>query len=297
MKEIIDLHIHTKFSDGFLSPKDVIDEAIKNGVSIISITDHDTIDAYNDELFEYSNSNNIKLIPGVEISTHTGKSGIHILGYNFDLNNKLLKDNLYQIRNARHIYLYDVSIKLQKLGYYINYEKLDKIEAVTKAHIAKDIVDNEKNEKLLLEQFNHIPSKGEFIETIMNEGCPAYVKKIAITPKEASSLIKQAGGKVVLAHPIAYFYEDNLNERDIKNIIDDIQPDGIESNYIYVDRYDNKIDECDKWNRFALSNNLKVTIGSDFHNKDGIHPEIGLINESIDLKGKIDEILAFILEK
>lgn len=100
-----------------------------------------------------------------------------------------------------------------------------------------------------------------------------------------------------MAHPIAYFYEDNLNERDIKNIIDDIQPDGIESNYIYVDRYDNKIDECDKWNRFALSNNLKVTVGSDFHNKDGIHPEIGLINESIDLKGKIDEILAFILEK
>lgn len=112
MKKIIDLHIHTKFSDGFLSPKEVIDEAIKNGVSIISITDHDTIDAYNDELFEYSNSNNIKIIPGVEISTHTGKSGIHILGYNFDLNNKLLKDNLYQIRNARHIYLYDVSIKL-----------------------------------------------------------------------------------------------------------------------------------------------------------------------------------------
>lgn len=132
MKKIIDLHIHTKFSDGFLSPKEVIDEAIKNGVSIISITDHDTIDAYNDELFEYSNSNNIKIIPGVEISTHTGKSGIHILGYNFDLNNKLLKDNLYQIRNARHIYLYDVSIKLQKLGYYINYDKLDKIDAVTK---------------------------------------------------------------------------------------------------------------------------------------------------------------------
>lgn len=297
MKKIIDLHIHTKFSDGALSPKEVIDEAIKNGVSVISIADHDTVDAYTDELFEYSNKHNIKLITGVEISTHTGKSGFHILGYNFDLNNKVLKDNLYQIRNARHIYLRDVSIKLKKLGYYINYEKLDRIEAVTKAHIAQDIVYNKKNKKLLLEQFKHIPTKGEFIETIMNEGCPAYVKKAAVTPKEASSLIKQAGGKVVLAHPVAYFYEDNLNEIDIKNIIDDIQPDGIESNYIYIDRYDNKIDECDKWNRFALSNNLKVTIGSDFHKKDGIHPEIGLINESIDLKEKIDEILAFILEK
>lgn len=54
MKKMIDLHIHTNKSDGFLAPKEVIDEAIKNEVSAIAIADHDTIDAYDDDLFDYA---------------------------------------------------------------------------------------------------------------------------------------------------------------------------------------------------------------------------------------------------
>ena len=56
MEKRIDLHIHTTVSDGALTPKEVIDEAYKNGVSVISIADHDTVDAYNTELFEYAES-------------------------------------------------------------------------------------------------------------------------------------------------------------------------------------------------------------------------------------------------
>ena len=58
MQKRIDLHIHTIVSDGMLTPKEVIDEAHRNGVSIIAIADHDTVDAYNDELFEYAKSKN-----------------------------------------------------------------------------------------------------------------------------------------------------------------------------------------------------------------------------------------------
>ena len=61
---------------------------------------------------------------------------------------------------------------------------------MTKAHIASHIVQNKENEKLLLHDFGYIPQRGEFIETLMNEGCPAYVKKKSITPMEASQLIK-----------------------------------------------------------------------------------------------------------
>ena len=70
---MIDLHIHTNFSDGTLSPKQVIDEAVKKDVSVISITDHDTIDAYNEELFKYAENKGIKIIKGVEISTKSNK--------------------------------------------------------------------------------------------------------------------------------------------------------------------------------------------------------------------------------
>lgn len=292
MSKKIDLHIHTTISDGFLTPKEVIDEANKNGVYAIAIADHDTIEAYNEELFNYATSKNVKLINAVEISTKSKKAGIHVLGYNFDLNDKKFQERLYKIRNARHDYLYNVSKKLNELGYILNVEELDKIDAVTKAHIALDVINNEKNKELLLKTFNHIPSKGEFIETIMNENCPAYVKKKSVTPKEAAQIIREANGKVVLAHPVAYVHEDNLTDEDILEIIKDMKPDGLEANYLYVDRYDNKINEVEKWNKFAKENNLFVTIGSDFHNKDGLRPEIGFVNTDFVLEDKIvDEIL------
>lgn len=289
----IDLHIHTTISDGTLTPKEVIDEAYKNGVSVIAIADHDSIDAYNNELFTYAESKKIKLINAVEISTKTNKNGIHVLGYNFDLNNKQLKEKLYKIRNARHDYLYKVAKKLNELGYFINVEELDKIDAVTKAHISLDVINNKKNERLLLKNFGYIPSKGEFIETVMNENCPAYVRKETVTPKEASDIIKVANGKVVLAHPVAYIHEDGLTDTDILNIVNEMKPDGLEASYLYVDCKNNKIDETEKWNKFAKENKLFVTAGSDFHNKDGIRPEIGFTNTNFILKDEvIDEIIA-----
>ena len=289
MPKRIDLHIHTNISDGLLTPKQVIDEAVKNGVSVIAIADHDTIDAYNDNLFQYAKSKNVEIINAVEISTKIDKTGIHVLGYNYNLNNTKFKEQLSKVRNARHDYLRNVAIKLNELGYIVNVEELDKIEAVTKAHIALDIVNNEKNRDNLINNFGHIPNKGEFIETIMNENCPAYVKKEQITPKEAAEIIREAGGKVVLAHPVAYMHEDNLTEKDILKIVEDMKPDGIEANYIYVDRNNQIFDETKKWNEFAKENNLFVTIGSDFHNKDGIRPEIGLINTNLILEDKVIE--------
>lgn len=296
MEKVIDLHIHTDKSDGVLTPFEVIDQASLNGVVVIAIADHDTIAAYTDELFSYAQSKNIKIIPAVEISSKINKCGIHVLGYNFDLNNEELVEKLEKLRNARHNYLYDVCCKLNELGYVVNQLELDKIEAVTKAHISQDVVSNVQNSDLLMKNFGHIPGKGEFIETVMNEGCPAYVKKETVTPVEASKLIKNAGGKVVLAHPVAYKYEDNLNSSDILNLVLDMEIDAIEGNYVYVDRNNNKINESDYWNNFADSNNLISTVGSDFHNNDGIRPRIGLIGEKIDLtSGDIDKILNYLL--
>lgn len=287
MLKKIDLHIHTKMSDGALTPKEVIDEAYKNGVSVIAIADHDTVEAYTDELFAYAESKNIKLINAVEISTKINKAGIHVLGYNFDLNNKQMQEKLYKIRNARHDYLHNVARKLNELGYRLNVGELDKIDSVTKAHIALDVINNIQNKEILLKEFGKIPNKGEFIETIMNENCPAYVKKETVTPKEAAEIIRNANGKVVLAHPVAYVHEDNLTDIDIAKIIEDMNPDGLEANYLYVDRNNIQINEIEKWNEFAKVHNLFVTVGSDFHDKDGIRPEIGFVNTSFYLEESV----------
>ena len=294
----IDLHIHTTMSDGAFTPKQVIDEAYKNGVSVMAIADHDTTESYTDELFEYAKSKNIKLIPAVEISTKASKAGVHVLGYNFDWKDEKFKEELFKLRNIRHDYLHDVAKKLEEIGYYLNVEELDKIDAVTKAHIALDIVSNEKNKAKLMNDFGYIPSKGEFIETIMNENCPAYVKKRTVSPKQAADIIRESNGKVVLAHPVAYVHEDGFTDEDILNIINDMKPDGLEANYIYVDRNNNLINETKKWNEFANKNNLFVTIGSDFHNKDGIRPEIGFVNTNFTLtEEEVDKIVKNILEQ
>lgn len=288
----IDLHIHTNKSDGLLSPKEIIDEAKRKHVQTIAIADHDTIDAYTDEVYNYAKDNEIELITAVEISTKTKKCGIHVLGYNIDTSSKYLNESLKKIRNARHDYLHNVANKLNEMNYVLNINKLDMIEAVTKAHIAMDIISNKTNEKQLLKQFGHIPSKGEFIETIMNENCPAYVKKETVTPKEAAEIIRKAGGKVVLAHPVAYVHEDNLTMNEILEIINDMKADGLEANYIYTDRNNNIVNEIEKWNKFAEENHLFVTVGSDFHMEDGNHAEIGLENVGVVLEDeKADEIL------
>ena len=288
----IDLHIHTNKSDGLLSPKEIIDEAKRKQVQTIAIADHDTVDAYTDEVYNYAKDNGIELITAVEISTKTKKCGIHVLGYNIDTSSKYLNESLKKIRNARHDYLHNVANKLNEMNYILNINKLDMIEAVTKAHIAMDIISNKTNEKQLLKQFGHIPSKGEFIETIMNENCPAYVKKETVTPKEAAEIIRKAGGKVVLAHPVAYVHEDNLTMNEILEIINDMKADGLEANYIYTDRNNNIVNEIEKWNKFAEENHLFVTIGSDFHMEDGNHAEIGIENVGVVLEDeKADEIL------
>lgn len=281
----IDLHIHTSKSDGILTPKEVIDEAMKNNVNVISICDHDTIEAYTDSLLEYVKKNNIKLIYGVEISTKYKGYGYHVLGYNIDIFNKDLKEELSKIRLARHNYLYEVSKKLNELGYIVNTNELDKIDSVTKAHIANDIINNEKNKDLLIKKFNKIPNKGEFIETLLNENCPCYVEKQSITPYVASCMIKKYGGKVILAHPVAYYYEDKKTIEDITNLLKEMNADGIEGNYIYIDKNNIKHNDIDIWNNLANKLNIVSTIGSDFHNFDNIHPVIGLINEDI----KIDK--------
>ena len=278
MEKKIDLHIHTNCSDGDNNIYEVIDMAINNKLDMISITDHDTVMAYSDEVFKYAYDRGIELVTGVEISVKYNNETIHVLGYNIDVENENLYNKLEMIRNQRHIYLRDVADKFMTLGYIVNVDSLDKIEAVTKTHIANDIINNKNNSKLLIDKFGYIPDKGEFIESMMNEGCPCFVKKKSISPVMAAEMIREAGGVVFLAHPVAYKYEDGLTDEDILRIVREMNADGIEANYIYVDKFNNVIDDREHYQKLARDNGLKISTGSDFHKIDGIHPEIGFVN-------------------
>ena len=277
----IDLHVHTTKSDGSLTPTQIIDEAAKNGVRFIAITDHDTVGAYSNDLFDYAEKQGVKLITGVEVSTKLNGKSYHVLGYNFDYKNVDLNELLKKIRANRAKYLVDVEQKLRELGFVLNIDKLKKVESVTKANISLDIVENKLNEEKLIEMFGFVPSRGVFIESIMNSGCPAYVKKEAITPAEAARAIKNAGGKVVLAHPVVYDRKDKVSDEMIEEVISNMEADGMETNYIYYDKLGQRFDDVEKWSEFARNHNLFETVGSDFHLDDGVKVKIGFINENL----------------
>lgn len=279
----IDLHIHTTKSDGSLTPVQIIDEAAKNGLKVISISDHDTVGAYSDELFEYANKKGIKLVTGVEISTKYNGKSFHILGYNFDYKNEEFRAFLKKIRAVREKYLIDVDEKLRALGYVLNIEKLKKVESVTKANIALDIVENKANESKLVEVFGCVPNRGVFIESIMNSGCPAHVKKESITPIEAAKAIRMAGGKVVLAHPVVYDRKDKVSDEMIEEVVVCMKADGLEAKYIYYDKLNQRFDDINKWSEFATTHNLFETVGSDFHLDDGVKVKIGFVNENLSM--------------
>lgn len=275
-----DLHIHTTCSDGVFSPLEILEMAKKAGANEISITDHDSVNAYSPEVFLKAKELGINLRVGVEISTNFNGKGVHVLGYDFDRFNSELVSTLNRLKSARQDYLFAVAEKLAELELYVETDKLSTVESVTKKHIALNVIENPKNQTSLMAEFGHVPSYGELIEGLMNEGCKAYTKKFTITPMEASAVIHSAGGKVVLAHPVAYAYEDGAQVSDIETLLDDMHADGVEANYLYVDRHGVLHDDRALWNDVAYRKNLMVTQGSDFHAfvNDGVHPTIGSVS-------------------
>ena len=253
-----DLHIHSNKSDGKLSPKEIIDMAAKHGVKVIAITDHDTVAAHTKQVHDYAEEKGVVLLTGIEISSENARGGFHILGYNIDVNNEFLKQGIKRLKENRMAILSESARKLGELGFKVDTEELKKLESIAKGSIAENVID-------------------------MNKGCPAHVKKDHITPAEAAEMIRRAGGKVVLAHPVVYIYEKNFSEEDIVNVINEIKPDGIEANYVCYDKLNNRHYEYDRWKAIANKFNMFATIGSDFHRDDGIRPLVGFVNENIAL--------------
>ena len=149
------------------------------------------------------------------------------------------------------------------------------------------IVKNAMNKDLALEIIEDV-MKQPNCEVLISGEDVAYIKPKTKEYYDRMTKIVKYKGKIV----------DDFSQiqEDILKIVKDMNPDGIESNYIYIDKDNNEFDECEKWNRFAKNNNLFVTVGTDFHNSDGIRPEIGFVNTNFVLTYiEIDSILKNLL--
>jgi len=203
--DLIDLHTHTNCSDGDYAPAELLRLAKKRGVKTIAITDHDTVDGYDKELFLLAKELEIKLIPGIEFSTIDEESGqkIHALGLGIDSDNKALREKCARLRADRIKLMGQIAEKLAGCGFVLRVDELAASgEIITKAHIARDVLANEVNRRRLIKAHGNMPLQGEFIEKWLIKGCPAFVPKAKpLLTHEAIDIIHQASGISSCAHP------------------------------------------------------------------------------------------------
>jgi hypothetical protein len=194
--QIADLHTHTNCSDGVLSPIQLIDKIKEKGISILSITDHDTLQAYTNDTIEYAKSMSIELIAGIELSTSFGKGEFHLLGYGFDLNNQAMIDYCIKLNKIRENRGKTIVEKLQKIGKDISFEEVKEISkngVIARPHIAQ----------ILIKKGYSANVKDAF-NSYLIKGRPAFVPKDEFHISDAIKMLKEAGGYSVIAHPGKY---------------------------------------------------------------------------------------------
>ncbi len=190
----VDLHMHSTFSDGGLSVKDLIDYCHKQGVSAIAITDHDNIDSY-EEGREYAEELGIEYIPGVEVSSSWEGNDIHVLGYFYDPTHLRLNKTLVSLRERRRLRAQEIVRRLANHGVEVSYEKLLRRSgggSVGRAHIAAVLVEEEYVSTFQDAFTRYLGNSTEVMDGIESE---------KLTPGEAIQLILDAGGIPVMAHP------------------------------------------------------------------------------------------------
>lgn len=246
-----DLHMHSIYSDGTDTPKELVKIAKKNNVSVISLTDHDTI-AGQTELMEEAAKYGIDIIPGVEISTSVNGLRIHILGYFIDLENKELKRYLKKMATARTQNTREILGKNNELG-LLNYSW----ENVLKHNPNKSWLTSLHTFSALVKDGIYTSNQWNEIKDIhFSKKSPAYKDLDGFTAKSAIEIILQSGGVPVVAHP-KLIGDDTQIERLVGYGLR-----GIEAYYPCHDEKDTK-----KYLKLAKEHNLLVTGGGDWHGK------------------------------
>lgn len=255
-KKYVDLHIHTIFSDGSSTVKEVLDAASAKGLKAISITDHDCTDAF-PLACEMGAELGIEVIPGVELSSEIEGADIHVLGYYIDITNPTFVKKLSEMKDARYFRAKKMVENLNKQGIDLRFETVLSIAgvgAIGRPHIAAAMLREE-----LVYSFR------EAFDKFIGYGSLAYVEKFKMHPKEVFDLIKQAGGVPVLAHPGV----TQVDERIPEFIRDGLQ--GIE---VYHTEHPPSAER--HYSRIAKKHHLAVTGGSDFHSSNHNKSEIGI---------------------
>lgn len=260
----IDLHTHTNCSDGTFSPIELVEHAKLVDVSVLAITDHDTVQGCQAAL-EHGKKIDVKVISGVELSIDyplNGNGHVHLVGLFIDPKNPELVQALNQLQQGRLHRAEEILKKLAKIDMPVAFDELKKVVGTGspgRPHIVS-----------LMLQKGYIRTAFQGYTQILGKGCPAYVSKKKLKMDTAIDLIHNAGGLAILAHPISLMFANypRLGDEILK--FQEMGLDGIEVYYSSHDHY------FTKWLfDFCRKHYLLISGGSDFHGKAKPDVELG----------------------
>lgn len=246
---MIDLHCHSTFSDGTLSPEELIQRASAQQLKCLSLTDHDTISGY-ERLYQAAQNTDISIVNGIEFSVRWKKTDIHILGYQLE-HTVALKQLIERQNTSRITRAEQIGASLQAMGVDDAYNKacvLAGHQRVGRPHFAKLLVNE-----------GRVRDMNAAFKQFLGRGRGAYVPTPWINIQEAVAGIADAGGQAVIAHPLKYgLTRTKLHE--LINEFKDASGAGIEvvSGEMTVTQIKELAALCTRFNLLASS-------GSDYH--------------------------------
>ena len=244
---VVDLHLHTRASDGRLTPTELIDLVASRGLKTIAVTDHDSTEGLDEAIEAAKAYPELSVIPGVELSTDIPGNEIHVLAYFIQHTDARLQETLKKFRAGRLQRGKRMVEKLRELGVEIEWQRVQEIAgdgAVGRPHIALALVEK-----------GYVSLPNEAFSKYIGRNGPAYVEREKLTPPEATSLIRRWGGAPVLAHPAEITdLDDTLEELKAAGLA------GMEVNYAQYS--EQKIQELAE---VAARHGLLPCGGSDYH--------------------------------
>ncbi len=240
-----DLHLHTNRSDGYYSPKELIDLLRPLGLRAIAIVDHDDISGL-PQAIEYGARFGIEVISGVELSVDYENYDLHILAYCFDYANSKLVEHLKTVRIERLKRARKIVERLNKLGAPISFDAVLKKAgsgSVGRPHIASVLLDE-----------GHVYSFQDAFNRYLGDGKPANIEKYRLDIQTTINLVRDAGGICSIAHP-----GQSLTQDDLLFLI----KAGVEGIEVIHPKHSDE--QVRNYRALAQSYGLVETGGSDFH--------------------------------
>lgn len=242
----VDLHTHTTASDGTLSPRELVRAAVRRGVRVLAVTDHDSTEGLPEALDEAARHPPLTIVPGLEINCDVPGAEVHVLGYVVDHEAPWFQAFLREQRAERVARVHRIAARLAELGMPIDPAEVFAIVkegSAGRPHVAQVMV-----------QRGYVASVREAFDKWLHASGPAHVPRRRLTPLEAIAIIRRAGGVPVFAHP-------GLAERD------EMVPDMVAAGLMGIETYyaEHSAAQTAHYKALCREHGLVATGGSDYH--------------------------------